>query len=161
MFDLTELSYSTADEWFYPMAANNTSPTNSTNTAGHHTQGQRNTGPFIPPMPSAYGSSFSPPTSQSYPPLRIPPSSESRSNRPAPYLVPITVYHNPRSQSDRLASPPPRSRDHHRLHAPPESTFVGHLKLPRTGTCLAIGNEMMLRVNTVMTRTREHRVKFL
>ena len=116
-FDLTELSYSTADERFYPMAVNNTSPANSTNAAGHHTRGRCNTGPFIPPVPSAYGSSFSPPTSQSYPPLRIPPNSESRSNRPAPYVVPITVYHNPRSQPDRLASPPLRSRDHRSSNA--------------------------------------------
>lgn len=131
-FDLTELSYSTADERFYPMAVNNTSPANSTNTAGHHTRGRCNTGPFIPPMPSvSYGSSFSPPTSQSYPPLRIPPNSESRSNRPAPYVVPITVYHNQRSQSnsihDRLPSPPLRSPNH-RSHPPSESTLVGRLK---------------------------------
>ena len=130
-FDLTELSYSTADERFYPMAVNNTSPANSTTTAGHHTRGRCNTGPFIPPMPSAsYGSSFSPPpTSQSYPPLRIPPSSEARTNRPAPYVVPITVYHNQRSQStrDRLPSPPLRSPNH-RSHPPSESTLVGRLK---------------------------------
>ena len=127
-FDLTELSYSTADERFYPMAVNNTSPANSTNTAGHHTRGRCNTGPYIPPMPSAsYGSSFSPsPTSQSYPPLRIPPSSENRSNRPAPYVVPITIYHNQRSNStrDRLLSPPPNQRP----RPPPESTLVGRLK---------------------------------
>ena len=130
-FDLTELSYSTADERFYPMAVNNTSPANSTNTAGHHTRGRCNTGPFIPPMPSAsYGSSFSP-TSQSYPPLRIPPNSEARSNRPAPYVVPITVYHNQRPQShsirDRLPSPPLRSPNH-RSHPPSESMLVGRLK---------------------------------
>jgi hypothetical protein len=132
-FDLTELSYSTADERFYPMAVNNTSPANSTNTAGHHPRGRCNTGPYIPPMPSAsYGSSFSPPpTSQSYPPLRIPPSSETRSNRPAPYVVPITVYHNQRSRSnstrDRHLSPPLRSPTH-RAHPPLESTLVGRLK---------------------------------
>ena len=128
VFDLTELSYSTADERFYPIAINNTSPANSTDAAGHHTQGWRKTRPFIPPVPSAYGSSFSPPTSQLYPQLHIPPSLESRSDRPALYLVPITVYHNPRSQSDCLASPPPWSRDHHRSHTPLESTLVGHLK---------------------------------
>jgi len=131
-FDLAELSYSAADERFYRMAANSTSPTNSTNMAGHHIQGRCNTGPFILPMPSAsYGSSFSPPTSQSYPPLRIPPNSEARSNHPAPYVVPIAVYHNQRSQSnsihDRLPSPPLRSPNH-RSRPPTESTLVGRLK---------------------------------
>jgi hypothetical protein len=133
-FDLTELSYSTADERFYPMAVNNTSPANSANTAGHHARGRCNTGPFVPPpIPSvSYGSSFSPPpTSQSYPPLRIPPNSETRSNRPAPYVVPITIYHNQRPQSnstrDRVQSPPLRSSTH-RSHPSPESTLVGRLK---------------------------------
>ena len=76
-------------------------------------------------------SSFSPsPTSQSYPPLCIPPSSETRPNRPAPYVVPITVYHNQRSSSTRdcrLLSPPPRSPIH-RAHPPPEPVLVGRLK---------------------------------
>ena len=128
-FDLTELSYSTADERFYPMAVNHTPPASSTTTAGHHPRGRCNTGPFIPPP---YGSSFSPPpTAQSYPPLRIPHHSEPRSNRPAPLVVPITVYHNQRSQPnhtrDRLSSPPLRS-PHRRPHPPTQSTLVGRLK---------------------------------
>lgn len=132
-FDLTELSYSTADERFYPMAVNHTSPANSTNTSGHHTRVRCNSGPFIPPIPSAsYASSFSqPPTAQSYPPLRIPPNSESRPNRPAPYVVPITVHHNQRPQShptrDRLPSPPLRSPNRH-SHPPAQSMLVGRLK---------------------------------
>lgn len=131
-FDLTELSYSTADERFYPMAVNHTSPPNPTNSSGHHPRGRCNPGPFIPPMPSAsYGSSFSPPpTAQSYPPLRITPNPESRPSRPAPYVVPITVYHQ-RSQSnptrDRLPSPPLRSSAH-RSHPPTGTTLVGRLK---------------------------------
>lgn len=128
-FDLTELSYSTADERFYPMAVNHTSPANSTNTSGHHPRGRCNPGPFIPP---SYGSSFSPPpTAQSYPPLRIPPSSEARSNRPTQLVVPITVYHNQRSHPnqtrDRLHSPTLRSPNH-RSRPPTESTLVGRLK---------------------------------
>ena len=128
-FDLTELSYSTADERFYPMAVNHTSPANSTNAAGHHPRGRCNPGPFIPP---SYGSSFSPPApAQSYPPLRMPPNPEPRSNRPGPLVVPITVYHNQRSQSnqsrDRLPSPPLRSPNH-RSRPPTQSTLVGRLK---------------------------------
>jgi len=132
-FDLTELSYSTVDERFYPMAVNNISPANSTNTTGYHPLGRCNTGPYIPPMPSAsYGSSFSPPpTLQSYPPLRIPHSSDSHSNHLAPYIVPITVYHNQRSWSnstrDHLLSPPLRSPTH-RTHPPSESMLVSHPK---------------------------------
>ena len=131
-FDLTELSYSTADERFYPMAVNHTSPANSANPSGHHPRGRCNPGPFMPPMPSAsYGSTFSqPPTAQSYPPLRISPNSESRSSRSAPYIVPITVYQ--RSQSiqthDRLTSPSLRSPNHHRSRPTMESTLVGRLK---------------------------------
>jgi len=158
-FDLTELSYSTADERFYPMAVNHTSPGNSTSTSGHHPRGRCNPGPFIPPMPSAsYGSSFSPPpTAQSYPPLRIPPNLESRSSRPAPYVVPITVYHNQRSQSiparDRLPSSPLRSPSH-RSRPPLESALVGRLNPHPTGIYHAIVDETTIRTNTVMTRKR-------
>lgn len=128
-FDLTELSYSTADERFYPMAVNHTSPANSTNTTGHHPRGRCNPGPFVPP---SYGSSFSPPpTAQSYPPLRIPPSSETRSNRSAPLVVPITISYSQRPQPNqtrgRLPSPPLRSPNH-RSHPPIASTLVGRLK---------------------------------
>jgi hypothetical protein len=132
-FDLTELSYSTADERFYPMAVNNTSPANSTNATGHHPRGRCNTGPLMPPLPPAsYGSSFSPsPTAQSYPPLRIPTTSEARLSRSAPYVVPITIHHNqrPRSNSmrDRLMSPPLRSPGH-RSHPPTDAIPVGRLK---------------------------------
>lgn len=126
-FDLTELSYSTADERFYPMAVNHTSPANSTNATGHHPRGRCNTGPYIPP---SYGSSFSPPpTAPSYPPLRIPTNSSSR---PAPLVVPITIYHNQRSQPnqprDRLPSPPLRSPNHRSHHPHTQSTLVGRLK---------------------------------
>ena len=132
-FDLTELSYSTADERFYPMAVNHTSPANPTNTAGHHPRVRCNTGPFVPPMHSAsYGSSFSqPPIAQSYPPLRIPHNPDLRSNRPAPYVVPIIVHHNQRPQlnltRDRLPSPP-LSSPNRRSHPRAESTLVGRLK---------------------------------
>jgi len=100
-FDRTELSYSTVDEWFCPTAVSNTSPASSTNAASHHTRGQCNTGPYIPPMLSvSYGSSFSPPpTLWSYPPSHIPTNSESHPNCPAPHVVPTTVSHDQRSQS--------------------------------------------------------------
>jgi hypothetical protein len=128
-FDLTELSYSTADERFYPMAVNHTPPANSTNATGHHPRGRCNTGPFIPP---SYGSTFSPPpTAQSYPPLRIPPNSEARPNRPTSLVVPITLYHNQRSHPnhtrDRLRSPTLASPNH-RSHPHTGSTLVGRLK---------------------------------
>ena len=112
VFDLTELSYSTVDEWFYPMAVNNASPTSLTNTAGHRTRGRCNTGLYIPPMsPVSYGTSFSPPpTLQSYPPLCSPTNLGSCPNCPAPYVAPTTAHHDQHSRlystRDQLQSLP-------------------------------------------------------
>ena len=68
--------------------------------------------------------------SQSYPPLHIPPSSETRPNRPAPYVVPITVYLNQRSSStrDRRLLSPPLHSPTHQAHPPPEPALVGRLE---------------------------------